>query len=309
MPNRARICRWKDNKKAAYSLCADDSSRFHLDFMIPEMKKRGFAGTFWVNPKEGNTWTTRNDEWLEAAAYGCDFANHTINHEGARSYAEAEYEIGESARIIRAANPSQTLLLFLNGGATEWTINDCEMNELLYKYQCVGGRGGGSRYGEYHIIDGKYVSATVEEMASYPDLALAAGDWRMNAFHHVGPGATNLPTDAEPFIALLDALDKRRGSLWIDTNTNIHKYVTERDAARLEIVETAAERIILSLTAGLNTWMYNHPLTLTAEFADGWNECTVEQCGVFMKYPVDDDRIFFQARPDYGAIIIHKNHV
>ena len=301
------ICKWKDNKKAAYSLCADDSSAHHLNFMIPEMKKHGFRGTFWVNPNKNNTWTLRHDEWLDAAAYGCDFANHTIHHKGARSYGEAEFEIAESARIIREANPSQTLLLFLNGGATVWTVSDADLNELLYKYQCVKGRGGGMRFNEYHVVDGKYVSATVEEMASYPAMALESGEWRMNAFHHVGPGATNLPTDAEPFIALMDALDRHRSALWIDTNTNIHKYVTERDAARIDVVERTSDRMIVSLKAGLNTYMYNYPLTLQTGLSDGWeNGAAIEQNGVTVKVPYVNGMCRYEARPDHGAVIIHK---
>ena len=47
------ICKWKDNKLAAYSVGGDDCLRSQIYFAIPEMDKRGIHGTWWVNPGRG----------------------------------------------------------------------------------------------------------------------------------------------------------------------------------------------------------------------------------------------------------------
>src|SRR5512142_1796336 len=100
------VCRWKDNKTAAYSIGGDDSLRSQLFFAIPEMDRRGLHGTWWVNPGRGGTrnyknqddgwancWIACVDDWKSAAARGHDFANHTMHHLGAKTYADAEAEI------------------------------------------------------------------------------------------------------------------------------------------------------------------------------------------------------------------------
>lgn len=104
------VCRWKDNKVAAFSIGGDDSVYSQLDFVIPEMQKRGFAGTFWVNAGRGTIgghsfcWVSHNAEWLAAARNGCDFGNHTMYHVGARFFDEANTksarELGTSGRLI-----------------------------------------------------------------------------------------------------------------------------------------------------------------------------------------------------------------
>ena len=52
-PHGSIICKWRGDKQSAYSFCADDSINSHLDYMAPALLKRGFVGTFWVNPGTG----------------------------------------------------------------------------------------------------------------------------------------------------------------------------------------------------------------------------------------------------------------
>ena len=88
-------------------------------------------------------WIACYDDWKAAAARGHDFANHTLHHLGATSYAHAEQEIRGTAEAIWQTNPRQRLQLFLRGGGTTWDITEAELSEILSKYDCVQGRGGG----------------------------------------------------------------------------------------------------------------------------------------------------------------------
>ena len=302
------IYKWKYNRKTAYSLCADDSSSFHLEYMIPEMKKYNFVGTFWVNPG-CETWKSRIDEWLDAVAYGNDLANHTMHHRGAKTYEEAEYEISAAASIIREAAPNHTLLLFQRGGATVWDISEMAIAEILAKNVCIDSRGKGleqpGTYDSPYYRDGdKTYSVSVETSASYPDLALTENRWHMCKLHHVGPGATNLPMTLEAFVALLQAMDKRRHLIWVDTHTNIHKYVVERDAAELLIKKTTDEYIIIGLTTGLNIWMYNYPLMLETKVPSSWKKCTINHNNSIQLIDVKNNIVIYEALPDRGDIVI-----
>src|SRR5215218_1738485 len=97
---KARIARWKDDKKAAFLLMFDDSIPSHIKVVFPELQKRGFVGTFFVNPGRGE-WQPFRDQWeKELPAAGMVYANHTMTHQGVRDLANAEEEIAQCNEVI-----------------------------------------------------------------------------------------------------------------------------------------------------------------------------------------------------------------
>ena len=312
------ICKWKDNKQSAYSFCADDSSNCHLDYMVPELAKRGFVGTYWVNPGRGaagdnnGCWQSRYSEWVEVAKQGSDFGNHTMTHTSLSSVDVAEWEISECAKIIREANPRQSLLLFLAGGDSHWAIPQGELTKLLYKYGCIQGRGGGLRdLMEHRVrVDGKIIenyTISPEEAIEAADRAIESGNWHLSVVHDVGPDAKSLPTDDKAYEALLDRIYENRDKVWVDTNTQVHKYVTQRNAAKLfqKPVDVLLENhIALELTAGLNTYLYDIPLTIKSEVPDTWRKCDVIQGSKKTMVDAYKGVITYEALPDMGEIII-----
>ena len=302
-----KICRWKDGKQCAYSLCADDSMHSHLDFMAPEMMKRGFTGTFWVNPgggaspSDGRCWVSRKTEWLALARAGFDFANHTMHHHGAKTFEEAEYEIGECARVIWESVPGQRLQLFLRGGATDWHISEEEINMLTDKYDCVPGRGGGMCDQTWHETYG--VSDTEHDLIHAVDQALLTGSWRIGAWHGVGPKAEWIRTDAAPFLALLDYLHEKRHDIWVGNNTDVHKYMIEYAHAQppSSVVRESGIDVTLSVNHP-RLDLYDYPLALTTEVPPYWENCTVTQNGKKTSRPVRNGWVMYEAIPGKGDI-------
>ena len=250
-----QICKWKYDRRAAYSVGGDDSLRSQLFFAIPEMDKRGIRGTWWCNPgrrgsksykKEDDSWAicwiACYDQWKAAAERGHDFGNHTLHHLGASTVAEAVYEIGETARIIWETNPHQRLQLFLRGGGTTWGINNEEIEKILVQYDCVQGRGGG-------IEDPTWeVDPRAETLRSYVDTAIQEGSWHLVGFHGIGPTCEwGGPVSEEAFIALLDYLVEKKDQVWAGTHTEVHKYDQERSAALVDLLEASTERIRFTL--------------------------------------------------------------
>lgn len=309
------VCPWRDNKVAAFSIGGDDSVHSQLDFMIPEMLKRGFVGTFWVNPGRGTIgergfcWESRKAEWLAAARKGCDFGNHTMYHVGARYYDEAEYEIGESARTIWAANPGQRLQLFLSGGGTTWNVSREDVDEILAKCFCVRGRGGGRGTQDPCWHGETNTSATAEELKSYVDTAIAEQSWHFIGCHGVGPRGEWLVTDAEPFIALLDYLQEKQEQVWVGTHTQVHKYDVERDSAHARVLEASVERIRLDLGADTDPLLYDFPLTLRTQVPAFWLTCTVTQKRSTQTVPVVDGVVQYEALPGNGEICLASNEM
>lgn len=49
-----RVAPYKDNKVCAISHTFDDGMLEHYTLVVPELEKRGFRGTFWINGQTVN---------------------------------------------------------------------------------------------------------------------------------------------------------------------------------------------------------------------------------------------------------------
>jgi beta-galactosidase len=310
------ICKWKDDKAAAFSVGGDDSLRSQLDFAIPEMDKRGLRGTWWVNPGRGgahnfkkqddawaNCWIARYDDWKAAAARGHDFANHTLHHLGATDYQNAEDEIREAARIIRETNPRQKLLLFQRGGGTDWAITEEQLAQILAQYDCVQGRGGG-------IEDPTWeTNPSADTLRGFVDAAIREGSWHHLAFHGIGPKCEwGGPVDGDAFIALLDYLVEQGDRVWTGTHTEVHMYDQERGAAAVTVLGVSERQIRLALRSTTNPKLYDYPLTLRTRVPDDWESVRVTQGERSADYPVVSGSVQFGAVPGSTDIWLASMH-
>lgn len=306
------VCKWKDGKVAAFSVGGDDSLRSQLYFAIPEMDKRGLRGTWWVNPGRGGSvnyknqddswaqcWIACHKEWQVAAERGHDFANHSMHHLGAKSYQEAEYEIGETARIIWQTNPRQRLQLFLKGGGTTWNITDDEMAKLLLKYDCVYGRGGGKEDPTWQN------NPSTDTLKGYVDSAIQEGSWHLVAFHGIGPDCEwGGPVDGGAFIALLDYLVEKSDLVWTGTHIEVHKYDQERSSASVSIQDRSSDHITLTLSSLKDPRLYDYPLTLRTKVPEGWSRVFIKQKEASTEHPVLSGVVQYDIVPGKGEVRI-----
>ena len=291
------VARWKDNKKGAYSMGFDDSMQSHHDHCIPNLIKRGLVGSFWVNPS-----TTRYaygiDTWESLVSRaGIELCDHTMNHNGANFIEEADYEIGETARIIRSLNPpgKSKFLLFLRGGGTSWP-NGYEF--LISKHELISNRGGGNRYGGDESGSG---------LIEHAQQAIENGDWHMLATHGTGPYCEWLGYETVHFEALLDYLASVKDQLWVGTCGDVHKYVQEQNSAKVTVLEAMNSLIRLDLTSDMNPELYDYPLTLITEVPSTWQYCHVSQGELQSIYPVKSGKVQYEATPGFGEILLKSS--
>ena len=89
-----QILKWKDGKQAVFLLEFDDSCESHLKNAIPELKKRGMVGTFYINPGNG-PFQNERQAWEKdlpnnpAVVYG----NHTFKHRGVTNAIQLDAEL------------------------------------------------------------------------------------------------------------------------------------------------------------------------------------------------------------------------
>jgi peptidoglycan/xylan/chitin deacetylase (PgdA/CDA1 family) len=306
-PGDTRICKWKDNKVAAFSVGGDDSLRSQTTFAIPLMTQRGIYGTWWVNTGRGHNelgFDFIDDQayWVAAVKAGHDLASHTLRHTGARDAADADWEIGENARRIWAIQSETKILLFERGGGTVWDVSEDTIKQTLLKYQCLETRGAPAVDHPTWLIN-----HTAAELRSYVDAAIKDGGYHTLIFHGIGPNAEwGGQKDGDAFVALLDYLYEKRDLIWSNTFTKVYKYVEERDKSTVSIKEASADKIRLALTSSLDTskGMYDYPITLRTEVPSTWKTCTVTQGEKSVAYPVESAVVQFSAIPNAGDITI-----
>ncbi|MDI1315641.1 polysaccharide deacetylase family protein [Prosthecobacter sp.] len=264
---RLRVAKWHAGRTAALSLRFDDSHPSHLTKAIPILDEYGFRGTFMVNPGASESGSRRvsdfeqhHAEWESLAMKGThELANHSAHHRGGFSDVDTEAEIGEAAQAIWKLTPSRSQLMALNlGGGTRW-----ETTRTLRFY-----------LDKYHQFDAAENSTgmddsyggRVENFRRILAQHIQRGLWCRVHYHYIGE---NLSSTEANFRAALDIAKEHATELWIAGMADIHKYQTERNAAKLQVIQSAPRKLSFELACSTDSALYDHPLTLELAIAPG----------------------------------------
>jgi len=319
-----RVANWKDDKVAAFSLNFDDSMPSHVDNAIPALKARGLTGTFFVNPEKSH-FQDNEQFWQNLLNEGQEMAPHTMNHNGASSYDEAVYEIGESAKYVwdvYGVSHYTELHAYASGGGVTWTGLTREQRlEIDNSFLMI------NRYhydiSEFHwhsdrLPRSKGGNTLASSLISFFDDAVSEGKWEAILFHGVGGGWISI--DLDEFITLVDYLETKKNTVWIGPWINVYKYDMERFSAEVQVLQSTNDIIKLRLSSdisasGLITHdvnLYNEPLTLVTQVP--WSSVTVTQGNSSKTYTVSNGEVMYEALPnvgttDRGDIILQQSGV
>lgn len=302
-PGSTRVARWQDDKACAFILMFDDSCVSHAKNVIPELKKRGMTGTFYVNPGSGQYGANRAVWEKEVPAAGFELANHTLTHGGGATVADIEHEIVACNEAIQKATPGLPWPRLVSYGQPggikkeKWTITKEELAAVLEKNHLVsrpdfGGRGATIAF------------KTGPEYVAHVDKAIAKGAMECVVFHGVGGDwlAATMPV----FIELLDGLEARKDKVWLTGHIPAVQYATERDAATVKTGASDAAKITLSLTCTADPKLYDLPLTLVTTLPAGWTACSVDQGKRHAEAKVANGAAMYQALPGAEPIVLTK---
>ncbi len=292
----AEILKWKDGKKAVFMLEFDDSCVTHVTNAIPELKKRGMVGTFYINAGNGPFKNKQNDWEKEIPKMGMEYGNHTFTHKGAPTLEEVDKDIALANDEINKCFPDRKvprLISFGQPGGVPWKITKEEFEQLLAKYNLVN---------RPPFFGYPFHAKTKEDVLKLVDNAIAKGEMGHHDFHGVGGDWLTTPMDI--FTALLDKLEANKDQLWITDPVSYHKYLIERKGAELKIVQKDNSQIKLQLTCKTDPALYDLPLTLHTKVPADWKECSVEQGKRKTTAKVEDGAIRYSAEPVTGEIVI-----
>ncbi len=298
-----RIAHWKDDRAAALVLMFDDSCQSDVKNAIPELTKRGFTGTFYINPGSGHFAAQKSAWEKDIPAAGFELANHTMTHKGVKSVAEAEAEIGGCTEAIHQLTPKLPWLRLVSWGqpgvpAEAWTLSKSDLDAQLAKNHLV------SRpdFGDHGAM---ITLKTADDMLKRVDKAIATHIFECIVFHGVGEDWIITPMPI--FIEFLDGLAKRSDQVWITNHIPVHQYATERDAATVKPGASSAAKITVTLSCTADPVFYDLPLTLVTTVPESWKACVITQGKRHAQATVTMGTVRYDALPGSDLIVIEPD--
>ena len=304
----ARVAQWKDDRTGVFMLMFDDGWPSHFQVAVPELEKRGLIATFYICPAKGE-FKTQAKEWDKVAATKMVLADHTMTHAGVKDMANAEYEIGECATIIRKLQPGKEDRLVSFGmpgvGPGAWNITGPQLKELLEKHHLVSRPPFAGHGAVYH-------QKTLEEMTALADKAVKQKGVEYLVVHGVERITPNWgyqdmwPLKQTIFLPLLDTLKDKsdKGELWVTDHISQHQYETERGGATVKTLKVVPNGIQLELKSSADPKFYDYPLTLVAHVPPAWGECNVSQGETKKRATAKAGVLTFDAIPNGPAISV-----
>jgi hypothetical protein len=314
--NTASIARWYNNKEAAVSLRFDDSLESHVKIVIPTLNKYGIKATFMVNPGM-NRYLKYKDFWEnDVPRMGHELGNHTMNHRGATTVQEAEYEIGETTRLIRRLYPNQSsLMVFASGGGRKclwggerWDSAVAGYKELVPKYNLID------------LYDGKHPAITAQadnpsdHLEQKVNEAIRGNFHQAFLFHKIGNPAlydklkalymghdiTYRENQFVKFISYLNALQNR---LWIATLLEILKYEYEYNNSSIKFTGGNGKCSEYMFTVAARE-LYDQELTINIRLGKTDISGIYQNDTQIKTYSLVNGKLSFNVKPKNSKIII-----
>ncbi|MES2201825.1 MAG: polysaccharide deacetylase family protein [candidate division FCPU426 bacterium] len=232
---------WPQGARAALSLTYDDSLSSHLDTAIPQLRARGFAGTFFLNPGLPR-FLERKADWLKMAEGEQELANHTFTHpcskvlswvpkgQGLEDLDEAAMrsEIDLGNRGIRELGIKE-IPSFAYPCGQSFYEQDCRSYVPMVRERHLVARGVAEGIADPWSLDLMDVAAYDGSMGAAFSLDLARkaverGHWLVLLFH--GVGAEHLTIATNEHAVLLDGLKAMGGALWVAPFGEVGKYIS-----------------------------------------------------------------------------------
>ncbi len=241
---------WPEGKMAALSLTFDDACPSQLDTGLPILDRHGIPATFYVSPAVVEP---RLKDWREVVIRGHEIGNHTLTHPCSEVYSwsrENALEDYTEEGIVRDIEQASAYIMSNLGVSPATFAYPCGQKfvgrgeERKSYMPRVAERFAAARSAfettanDPFSVDFADVaaisvdSATVEDMLSHAEKAVAEGRWLVFLSHEVGdePGPVTLAArELDAFCTELRALGS---PFWIDTVEGISSYILEQQKGK-----------------------------------------------------------------------------
>jgi oligosaccharide reducing-end xylanase len=151
---------------------------------------------------------------------------------------------------------------------------------------------------------------TTQDFNAMAESAAAKNGWCVYLIHGIDNDGGYSPIPAATLRGSLDYLSANKDKFWVETFGNVVRYIRERDAASVAEISSAADRITLRVTGGLDHSVFDYPITVRRPLPAGWAAATVDQSSRPVEaqiVEVGSGRfIVFDVVPDGGDIVLSR---
>ena len=290
------VAKYKHDKTCAISYTFDDGLAEHYSLVAPQLEKRGFRGTFWINGSKINrdnehvTDTTRMswNQLKEMSDNGHEISNHGWAHKNF-----ARFPLEEIKEDIYKNDSA----IFVNTGVMPRTFcypnnNKKEEGRAIAVKNRVGTRT------KQRSIGSK---STPENLDSWVKVLIETRDWGVGMTHGLTYGYDAFRNPQR----LWDHLDKvkaREDEIWVGTFREVASYVKEQEEVELEVVREK-HRLLVTPMLLLDKEIFIEPLTMLIEGA-GIKKIRVRQGGKELPVRLSADKAMFDFDPFGGQITV-----
>lgn len=289
------VAKYKHNKACAISYTFDDGLSEHYTLVVPELEKRGFRGTFWINgskinpDRETKVDTTRMDwsQLKEMSDRGHEISNHGWAHKNF-----ARFPLEE----IREDIYKNDSAIFAHTGVMPRTF--CYPNNNMKaegKRIAVQNRVGTRTH--QRSIGNK---ATAQNLDEWLNTLIETNDWGVGMTHGLTYGYDAFP-NPQRLWDHWDRVKAQEGCVWVGTFREVASYIREREEVKLNIVRKK-KRLEITPDLQLDKELFIEPLTLVLEGPE-FRTITAKQGKNKLPVQVVGNQVFFDFDP-YGGVII-----
>lgn len=290
------VAKFKDAKECAVSFTFDDGNVDNYTIAAPELEKRGWRGTFWLNcsriPGEINqrkgimTW----DDVSDLHSRGHEISNHGWDH---RKLTKIPYE--EAVREIEKNDSA--IFAHLGTRPTSFCYPYNSRNDKIYALASKGRVG--TRTFQYAF--GEQSSDT--QLRKRMQQTISSEEWAVWMTHGITCGYDYFK-DSSRFTSFLDYVKERESQIWIGTFHDVAAYVAERNNIQLK-VENKVHKIVVVPVINLDPELYDQPLTMIVE-TDA--KIKVKQARRSIDISYRDGKAYFEFNPYGDKIRISLMH-
>ena len=311
-----RIARWKNDATAAVSLYYDDGTDSAFDFAVPSLLRRRIPGTFYLccgwfegdkAPKLARWGICRDHPEIV-------LGNHTWSHCGVQDAADLARELRRNAEALRAITglPPGALVSVGIPGGVPWKVTPEEQAACFAAAGVVlrhpfGPENSGGPAGLHPSVR----MNTREDALAILDRAERSLAWEALLFHGVGGDWISFPAGAHELLLREAAARQAIGRLWVGSAIDVHKYETERDAARLSDVAATADGLDFSLEGLPDPAVFDVPLSLVCAAPDGWASAHIVRSApdgdAAFRVPVVEGRLVFDVPPAPARFSVRRD--
>jgi peptidoglycan/xylan/chitin deacetylase (PgdA/CDA1 family) len=237
---------WPREARAAVSLTYDDALASQRENAVGQLGARRLSGTFFLTGTSPDLAAHRAG-WTQVLELGHELASHTMHHPCdcshawvAKGHAVQDYdlprmqaELEQTVELLQGLGASSPHTFAYPCGETHVGKEPQSYVGLVSKL-FIAARGVEARIADPRRVALELVPAhdgakPAQELIALVERAEAEGGWLVLLFH--GVGGEHLAVELDAHAALLEHLDRRRGSVWTERFGTIAAHVREQRAA------------------------------------------------------------------------------